>query len=181
MADGGCLPKGFEKNIVDMSDLTLLSQSYLKMSKDVVGEKLEFEWPTAGNHLRIELEAASNRTIRFFVDVYEGKRESTVLLSASPSRKAVSQLRAGNTPYARIDMASEREALRHINPDGSAFVGNHVHLDIRGYGTKWAIPLDMQSVFSPVDGVYTIQSMFESMLDVNHVAKRLRVKYGLGV
>ena len=171
----------YEGKVATPDDLTPLAQSYLGMSKDVVDGRLDYDWPLAGSQLRIELLSAEDRRIRFFIDVYEGRRESTVLLGAIPQRKATSQSRAASMPYVRIDMADDPETLRHVNPDGSVVVGDHAHLDLNGYGIKWALPLDAQDVIRPVDGVYTIQSMFESMLDVNNVTKLLRVKYGLGV
>lgn len=178
---GDFVSREFRNEHVAVGDLTPLAQSYLGMAKDVVDGRLEYDWPLAGGKLRIELLAAEDKSIRFFLDIYEGRRESTVLLGANPPRKAVSQSRAGNEPYIRIDMADEQEALRHINPDGNVVVGNHIHLDIMGLGMKWAWPLDAQDVVLPSEGVYTIQSMFDSMLDANNVTKRLRINHSLGV
>lgn len=39
----------------------------------------------------------------------------------------------------------------------------------------WVLPI------LPSEGVYTIQSMFDSMLDANNVTKRLRINHSLGV
>lgn len=175
------LHDGFEGGVITISDLTPLTQSYLAMPKDVVDGRLDYDWPLAGNQLRVELRAAEDKRIRFFLDIYEGRRESTVLLGANPTRKAVTQSRAASAPYVRIDMADDKEALRHINPDGSIIVGSHIHLDLEGYGIKWAWPLDAQDILLPTGGEFTIESMFESMLEANHVTKGLHVKYGSGV
>ncbi|MBR2682674.1 MAG: hypothetical protein IKE22_05340 [Atopobiaceae bacterium] len=175
------MQKGLNRRILGVGDLTPLAQSYIGMRKDVVDGRLEYDWPLAGSQLRIELLSTEDRKIRFFMDVYEGRRESTVILGAAPQRKATTQSRAASMPYVRVDMADEHEALRHINPDGSEVVGSHVHLDLTGYGIKWAWPLNAQDILQPVDGSYSIQSMFESMLDANHVTKLLRIKYSLGV
>lgn len=79
--------------------LALSAKEYLSVPKDVVDGKYDYLWPTPGNGLRIELKSSANRSVRFFIDIRENRRETSLIVGATPARKATSQSRESTSPY----------------------------------------------------------------------------------
>ena len=172
--------------VITIRDLTNESRRLMAMPNDVVDGKYDYRWPEAGNTLRIELEAKEDRKIRFFIDVSESKRSSTLIL-APLDRKSKMQTRAGNQAIVRIDFSDNPEILVHRNPDGTKIVGSHIHFDVAGYGIRYAWPLEQQDIvvpslgFNSEQGHFAINAYFEAMLKACNVTDHLIVNYSLGV
>ena len=163
------------------SDVMPDVQRYLAMPKDVVRERCDYQWPQPGRKLQIELFSYEDNLTKFFLDIIENKRTSTVIVSAQTERKSTIQTRVSSRPYLRIDMADNQSALLHRNPDVTLIEGNHVHLDIVGYGWGFAWPLMEQRVVVPAEDAYCLEGMFESLLELNNVTRSLKFDYSLGV
>lgn len=81
----------------------------------------------------------------------------------------------------RIDFADNPEILRHRNPDGSVVVGSHVHLDIQGYGIRWAIPIGSQNVIAGEGRGDVVEDLFEGLIASCNITGLPRVEFTLGV
>lgn len=161
-------------------DMSSFAREYLEMSKDVVDGVYERRWPLPGEKLCIELISEEERATRFFLDVFEGRRSSSVILGLAPDRKATMQTRRAESALLRVDYTDEPETMRHRNPDGSVVVGSHVHLDLDGTGAKWAVPLSGQSVIV-ADGQASVPGLFWGFQDACRITNRLSIEQSLGV
>lgn len=167
--------------IYSISDLTQESQDLLKMPKDPIKVTGPIDWPGPGSKINIELQSEMNRKIKFFLDIYESKRSSTILVGVQSERKSKIQTRAASHPIIRVEIANDESTLRHRNPDGLLIEGNHVHLDVPGYGIKFAVPINLQDIVVSKDKSNSIYSFFESVLEVYGVSDKLSINYSLGV
>lgn len=109
-------------------------------------------WPKAGSSTKVDLASSQARDVRFFLDIRENKRRSSIALGMEVDRKVTVQCR-GPQVLVRVDVAREPEVLRHHNPDGTVVVGNHVHLNVdgKGNGDRWAFPIDGQEIVAIAD------------------------------
>lgn len=162
-------------------DLTLETQSLLKMPKDPIKITGPIYWPQPGTGMNIELQSSVDREIKFFLDISESKRISSVLVGIQGDRKSKAQARAASRQMIRIDIADNEALLVHRNPDGTLIRGNHIHLDVPEYGTKFAVPISQQNIVVSSDGSNSIQSLFQSLLKVDTVSNKLYMNYSLGV
>lgn len=169
------------KFVPAFADVTTDVQRYLAMPKDVANGKYEHKWPQPGNKLQIELFSCEEELSRFYLDIFECRRTTSVVIGAELDRKASSQARVSNRPYLRFDFTDNPDSLLHRNPDGSLVEGNHVHLDLVGYGWGYAWPLEEQGVLVPDLGVYSLEGLFDALLALNSVTDRFRIEYSLGV
>lgn len=125
-------------NIFSWNDLNPTAREYILMAKDVRDMQYRKQWPTPGGKTLIELVANENKALKFYLDLTENKRSSSLILGLSADRKSTMQTRVSDRPLIRLDYSDNPEVLRHRNPDGSLVLGTHVHFDIDGYGAKWA-------------------------------------------
>lgn len=167
--------------VYSFSDLTDETQEYLKMPKKPVKGTPVLDWPKAGSKLSVELISDECKKIKFFLDVYEAKLHSSVLLSVQPDRRSKTQARYANNQMIRIDFANNQEILKHRNPDGVMIHGNHIHLDIPDYGAKFAVPISQQDIIVAEYENGTIYPFFESLLRVDSISDTLIRNYSLGV
>lgn len=166
--------------IYHLSDLNEDTQEFLKMPKRPYKEKDSYNWPNPGEKLQIELISESNKSLKFFLDIYESRKSSSIVVGVINDRKPTYQSRVSDRQLLRVDLCSNPEILRHRNPDGELVVGNHIHLDVPEFGSKFAVPLAQQDVISGRDEDFI--SYFESLLDVYSISDSvLTFKYKLGV
>lgn len=131
----------------------------------------QYEWPKPGERVRMELISWELKKVRFYLDVFEGRRKSMVALSIAPDRKATVQCR-GEKVLVRADVSTIPEALRHRNPDHGVVVGNHIHLDVDGSGDRWAFPFDGQSVVQVTDEPFPglVVELLDAIEEACHIA-----------
>lgn len=106
------------------------AREYILMSKDVRDMQYRKQWPAPGDKTLIELVASENKALKFYLDLTEKKRSSSLILGLSADRKSTMQTRVSDRPLIRLDYSDNPEVLRHRNPDGSLVVGTHVHFDL---------------------------------------------------
>ena len=168
-----------DKGIVGWGDIVPETRELLMMEKDVFDGSYDRQWPMAGSKLSVELISQSARALKFYLDIIENKRATTLIVGLAPDRKCTMQHRRSDRPLLRADYATNAEMLRHRNPDGSMIVGPHVHLDVGNEGIHWAFPLAAQSVVVPEqDGV---PALFWAFQEACRITKLLRVEQSLGV
>lgn len=170
------MPKRYTMQNIDPS-----TRALMEMEKWPVDPSDILRWPQPGIDLRVEFESDEDRSMRFWLDVAESSRSTMLAIGAEPDRKTKEQVRAGNNPLVRIDIADRPEVLRHRNPDGTLIVGSHIHLDVAGLGMRWAFPLDAQDVVVPDGYGYTVVGMFGGLVSSCHLTGIGRVEFSLGV
>ena len=166
--------------IYHLSDLNADTQEFLKMPKRPYKQKDFYDWPSPGEKLQIELISESNKSLKFFLDVYESRKSSSIVVGVVNDSKPTFQSRVSDRQLLRVDMCSNPELLKHRNPNGELIVGNHVHLDVPEFGSKFAVPLDMQDIIVAKHGNFI--SYFEELLNVYSIPSSvLPFRYKLGV
>lgn len=164
---------------VGWDDLDSTARSYLVMQKDVCDGVYDRRRPAPGKKLSIELIAERERSLRFFLDVIENRRSTSLIVGLLPDRKLTMQTRRSDRPLLRVDYATAAETLRHRNPDGTMVFGPHVHLDLYGDGIHWAFPIGEQSVVVPEQP--GVPSLFWAFQESCGITGRLRIEQSLGV
>ena len=81
------------KKIVGWGDIVPETQELLMMEKDVFDGRYDRQWPMAGSKLSVELISQSARSLRFYLDVIENKRETSLVMGLAPNRKCTMQHR----------------------------------------------------------------------------------------
>ena len=155
------------------------AREYILMSKDVRDMQYRKQWPAPGDKTLIELVANENKALKFYLDLTENKRSSSLILGLSADRKSTMQTRVSDRPLIRLDYSDNPEVLRHRNPDGSLIVGTHVHFDLDGYGAKWACGIPDQIILKPQSCDFA--SLFWSFQETCNITDRLKVELSLGV
>lgn len=155
------------------------AREYILMSKDVRDMQYRKQWPAPGDKTLIELVANENKALKFYLDLTENKRSSSLILGLSADRKSTMQTRVSDRPLIRLDYSDNPEVLRHRNPDGSLIVGTHVHFDLDGYGAKWACGIPDQNILKPQSCDFA--SLFWSFQETCNITDRLKVELSLGV
>lgn len=166
--------------MVGLDDIFHETRALLEMEKDVVSGCYNYKWPAPGRKLCLDLYAKEDKSLKFYLDIIEGKRSSSVVVGLTPPRKMTMQNRLSDAPVLRIDRTDEPDTMIHRNPDGKRIVGSHMHLDLDGSGTRWAVPLSEQTVKAGAEGM-EITQLFWSFLDVCHIYEGLNVEQTLGV
>ena len=155
------------------------AREYILMSKDVRDMQYRKQWPAPGDKTLIELVASENKALKFYLDLTENKRSSSLILGLSADRKSTMQTRVSDRPLIRLDYSDNLEVLRHRNPDGSLIVGTHVHFDLDGYGAKMACGIPGQNILKPKS--YDLASLFWSFQETCNITDKLKVELSLGV
>lgn len=168
------------EKIYGWDDLHPATRDCLRMEKDVVSGGYSYRWPSPGDKLSVELISPDDRSLKFFMDVIESKRSSSVLVGLRVDRKSTMQERRSEIPLLRVDYAERLEVLRHRNPDGTMVVGTHVHLDLDGNGARWAFPISSQDIIVPSDD-HSVPALFWAFQDACGITKSLRLEHSLGV
>lgn len=166
-------------NIFSWNDLNPTAREYILMAKDVRDMQYRKQWPTPGGKTLIELVANENKALKFYLDLTENKRSSSLILGLSADRKSTMQTRVSDRPLIRLDYSDNSEVLRHRNPDGSLVLGTHVHFDIDGYGAKWACGIPGQNILKPLNDDFA--SLFWSFQETCNITDKLKVELSLGV
>lgn len=166
--------------MLGLDDVRRETRALLEMEKDVVSGVYNYRWPVPGRKLCLDLYAKEDKSLKFYLDIIEGKRSSSIVVGLAPSRKTAMQNRLADTAILRIDRTDEPDTMVHRNPDGKRIVGSHMHIDIDGSGAKWAVPLSEQTVILAAGGM-DVPQLFWSFLDVCHINKKLEVEQSLGV
>lgn len=155
------------------------AREYILMSKDVRDMQYRKQWPAPGDKTLIELVANENKALKFYLDLTENKRSSSLILGLSADRKSTMQTRVSDRPLIRLDYSDNPEVLRHRNPDGSLIIGTHVHFDLDGHGAKWACGIPSQNILKPKN--YDFASLFWSFQETCNITDKLKVELSLGV
>lgn len=166
--------------MVGLDDVSHETRALLEMEKDVVSGGYSYQWPAPGRKLCLDLYAKEDKSLKFYLDIIESKRSSSVVVGLTPPRKVAMQNRVSDVPILRIDRTDEPDTMVHRNPDGTRIVGSHMHLDLDGSGARWAVPLCGQAVIVGAERM-EIPQLFWSFLDVCHINERLNVEQSLGV
>lgn len=140
--------------------------------------RLEYMSPRPGESLRVKLVAPDNKALKFMLNVFEGRRTSTLVLEASVSRKVSMSTRKSATALARVDLD---ERAVHTNPDGTEVRGPHLHLATVEYGDRFAVPLGEQAVLALPTGYDNPAVVFESFRELCGIDAALSVSWTLGV
>lgn len=161
-----------------LSDMGVEASSLLTMPKDVIDGRYDYDWPESGEQLRIELESEENRSIKFFLDVHEARRRSSVALAVNDlrERKSKMQTRASSRVLARVDYTSRPESMLHTNPDGTRIEGSHVHFWVDGYGGTIAVPLEGQDIIVPEDEVVSANTLLAALMDASEITRELVIR-----
>lgn len=170
---------GTAVNTFSWNDMNSTAREYILMAKDVRDMQYRKEWPAPGDKTLIELIAKENKALKFYLDLTENKRSSSLILGLSADRKSTMQTRVSDRPLIRLDYSDNPEVLRHRNPDGSLIIGTHVHFDIDGYGAKWACCIPDQNILEPQDDDFA--SLFWSFQETCKITEKLKVELSLGV
>lgn len=64
------------------------AREYILMSKDVRDMQYRKQWPAPGDQTLIELVASENKALKFYLDLTENKRSSSLILGLSADRKS---------------------------------------------------------------------------------------------
>lgn len=153
----------------------------LRMRKDVLDGVYSRRWPQPGQGESIELVSVDARELRFFLDIYEGKRSNSLLVGVERDRKSTMQHRLSDRLLMRVDWADNPGTLVHRNPDGRTIVGNHIHLGVDGnQRIPWAYPFSSQDVV-PLSDDMNVAEVFCAFQDACSITGRLSVVQLLGV
>lgn len=164
-----------------IDDVKPATRLLMEMEKRLIDAVSVLKWPAAGKGVRLELESQQDRKIKFWLDLAESSRSTSLIIGLAADRKSKEQVRAGSQQLVRIDLSDKPEILRHMNPDGSVIIGSHIHIDIEGLGIRWAFPLDAQNVVLSNDGEYLVEGMFCGLVDACHITGLPRIEFSLGV
>lgn len=153
----------------------------LRMPKDVYDGGYSRKWPMPGRSESIELISSSDRGLKFFLDLREGAKSSSLAIGVIQDRKSTMQHRLSDRQLMRIDYADNQSVLKHRNPDNQVIVGTHIHLGITDSPKlPWAFPLDLQDVVSTAGG-QNVTALFCAFQDACNITRRLKVDQLLGV
>ena len=166
--------------IYGWDDIYPETRDYLKMDKDVASGDYSYRWPFSGSKLSIELISQDDRTLKFFMDIIECKRQSTLIVGIRGDRKSTLQARCSDMPLLRIDYSEQPDSIRHQNPDGRMVVGTHIHLDLDGHRARWAFPLSEQDIIVPGDEE-SVPALFWAFQDACNITRALTLEQSLGV
>lgn len=89
-------------NIFSWNDLNPTAREYILMAKDVRDMQYRKQWPTPGGKTLIELVANENKALKFYLDLTENKRSSSLILGLSADRKSTMQTRVSDRPLIRL-------------------------------------------------------------------------------
>lgn len=163
------------------NDLNAGVASLLRMHKDVLDGIYSIKWPQPGKSESIELIADENRELRFFLDLRECGKSTSLVLGLEGDRKSTMQNRASDRPLIRLDYADNPSLLRHRNPDGKVITGSHVHLGVSDdQRLPWAFPIGSQCIVLPTE-VASVSSLFCAFQDACNITSDLKVDQLLGV
>ena len=166
--------------MIGLDDVFRETRGLLEMEKDIASGGYSYQWPAPGRKLCLDLYAKEDKSLKFYLDIIEGKRASSIIVGLTPPRKTTMQNRLAEAPILRIDHTDEPDTMVHRNPDGSRIVGSHMHLDLDGSGARWAVPLSGQTVIVGAERM-DVPQLFWEFLDVCHINERLEVEQSLGV
>lgn len=69
-----------DKGIVGWGDIVPETRELLMMEKDVFDGSYDRQWPMAGSKLSVELISQSARALKFYLDIIENKRATTLIV-----------------------------------------------------------------------------------------------------
>lgn len=170
-----------EDRVYTIEDILPATRALMGMEKRPVEAIGMLRLPRAGDRVRVELMSQDDRKVKFWLDVAEASRSTTLVVGTVLDRKTKMQTRAGNDVLVRVEFADNPEILRHMNPDGSMVVGSHVHLDIKGHGLRWALPIGSQNVVTDESGGGNPMGLFEGLIRSCNITGLPRVEFSLGV
>jgi hypothetical protein len=148
----------------EMSELNLSqteADMLLEMEKLKVDDTI-YEFPGVGGSLRIPLQSLNKRE-NFLVDINRGRIKLSKVTYQNRAR--------GIVILARIDI----DGPPHRNPDGEELACPHLQIYREGYGTKWAIPLPIESF----DNITNNWDLFNSFLKYINVTDIPDIRKGL--
>ena len=133
----------------------------IRAPKAVEGDRLRFQAPKPGGKLSVRLITPSNSAWKFYLDISEGSRVSSVAINLrEPNRKITMQTRYYASPLVRIDLT---DTGIHTNPDGTRIVGSHVHFATKRYADRIAFPLAEQDIIPDLARCTSIPDTFEAL------------------
>ena len=71
---------GTAENTFTWNDMNSTAREYILMSKDVRDMQYRKRWPAPGDKTLIELVANENKALKFYLDLTENKRGSSLIL-----------------------------------------------------------------------------------------------------
>lgn len=153
-------------------------RSLIECEKCIMDDIYRYKAPSPSNAINIKLASPTYPEDRFFLDIYEGRRSSSIALTIDANKKTKIQSRRASLPLVRIDLDTGAE---HTNPDGTVLHGNHVHVASELYSDRIAFPLNstMGVMVAGVDDY--IPSIFESFRKFCHIDMSLQVDWDLGI
>ena len=79
--------------ILGLDDVRRETRALLEMEKDVVSGVYSYRWPAPGRKLCLDLYAKEDKSLKFYLDIIEGKRSSSIVVGLTPPRKTTMQNR----------------------------------------------------------------------------------------
>lgn len=83
--------------IYTIDDIVPATRSLMAMEKRPMEAIDAIRWPLAGDSMRVELVAQENRRVRFWLDVAEASRSTTLVVGVILDRKSKMQTEQGAT------------------------------------------------------------------------------------
>lgn len=99
--------------MLGLDDVRRETRALLEMEKDVVSGVYSYRWPVPGRKLCVDLYANEDKSLKFYLDIFEGKRSSSIVVGLAPSRKTAMQNRLADTAILRIDRTDEPDTMVH--------------------------------------------------------------------
>lgn len=87
--------------MLGLDDVRRETRALLEMEKDVVSGVYSYRWPAPGRKLCLDLYAKEDKSLKFYLDIIEGKRSSSIVVGLTPPRKTTMQNRLADTAILR--------------------------------------------------------------------------------
>lgn len=153
-------------------------QDLIRMPKYVDGPRVVYDAPIPGKALSISLMSSEDRSCKFILTVFEGKRNSALILAAYPGRKTTLQTRQSNDVLVRVDIDPN---AKHTNPDDSVIEGSHVHIAREGERDAWAFPFGSAEANEVIGGCVDVFGIFECFRSYCNIESKLQINWSLGI
>lgn len=161
-----------------MFDIDESVRMLIECEKFIIDDVYRYRAPLPSHALNIKLASPSYPEDRFYLDIHEGRRSSSIALAIDAQKKTKMQSRKSSLPLLRIDLDEDAE---HTNPDGTILHGSHVHIASERFNDRAAFPLSSDVGIMVAGEENYVPAIFESFRTFCHIDINLQVDWDLGI
>ena len=87
--------------MLGLDDVRRETRALLEMEKDVVSGVYSYRWPAPGRKLCLDLYAKEDKSLKFYLDIIEGKRSSSIVTQDDDAKPVGGYCDLENRPHRR--------------------------------------------------------------------------------